>query len=224
MDVRDAEPAGRLQEDPARARAVARARFCPGHRPGDRSRAPRADSADGSREQERDQGAGRGLPGRSEIRPDRDDDRGARREHRQGRVQGRRSVLHVFPGGLVRRQGGVRALAGGRVGPGADLSDSRQLTGASRHLRHRRGRQRRRLGRLCSGGRVYGHDGRLGLHGVGLGLVLPAVLGLRRLLSVLLPAFPDLRVLGLVQPVDRRLWTQRRHLRTVRRRRGGCSL
>ena len=52
----------------------------------------------------------------------------------------------------------------------------------------------------------------------GTGLVLPAVLRLRRLLSVLLPALPDLRVLGVVQPVDGRLRAQRRGLRAVRRR------
>ena len=65
VDVCDADAAGRLQEDPARARALARARVCPRHRSGHRSRAPRADSADRSREQEGDQGAGRGIPGRS---------------------------------------------------------------------------------------------------------------------------------------------------------------
>ncbi len=72
---------------------------------------------------------------------------------------------------------------------------------------------------VCRGGWLYRHDGRVGLHGVGLGLVLPAVLGIRWLLSLLLPAFPDLRLLGLVQPVDRRLRAERRRLWTVRRRR-----
>ena len=40
----------------------------------------------------------------------------------------------------------------------------------------------------------------MGLHGVGHRLVLPAVLGLRRLLSVLLPALPDLRLLAWYNP------------------------
>ena len=53
----------------------------------------------------------------------------------------------------------------------------------------------------------------------GSGLVLPAVLRLRRLLPVLLRALSDLRLFRLVQPADGRLRTQRRRLRTVRRRR-----
>src|SRR4029453_3721430 len=59
---------------------------------------------------------------------------------------------------------------------------------------------------------------------VGYGLVLPAVLRVRRLLSLLLSALPDLRVLRVVQPADRRLRTQRRGLRPLRWRRCGCSL
>ena len=55
----------------------------------------------------------------------------------------------------------------------------------------------------------------------GSGWSLSALLRLRRLLSVLLPVFPDLRVLRLVQPLYRRVWPQRRGLRTVRRR--GCG-
>ena len=54
VDVRDADLAGRLQEDPARARALARPRVGPRDRSSHRSRAPRGDSANRSREQERD--------------------------------------------------------------------------------------------------------------------------------------------------------------------------
>ena len=133
--------AGRLQEDSARARALARSRVCPRDRSSHRSRAPRGDSANRSREQEGGQGAGRGIPGRSAVHADREDDGGARREHRQGRLQDRRSLLHVLPGGVVRRQKCVRSMGGRRIGAGADLSDSRQLALASRHLRHDRGRQ-----------------------------------------------------------------------------------
>ena len=72
----------------------------------------------------------------------------------------------------------------------------------------------RRLGGLCRGGRVHRDDDRVGLHGVGLGLVLSPVLRIWWLLSVLLPALPDLRVLSLVQPADGRLRAQRRRLRS----------
>ena len=49
VDVRHAEPAGGLQEDPARAPALARARVGAGHAAGGRSGAARADSADRAR-------------------------------------------------------------------------------------------------------------------------------------------------------------------------------
>ena len=41
----------------------------------------------------------------------------ARGEHRQGRLQGRRSVLHVLPGRVVRRQDRFRSLGGGQSVP-----------------------------------------------------------------------------------------------------------
>src|SRR4029453_14115167 len=59
---------------------------------------------------------------------------------------------------------------------------------------------------------------------VGYGLVLPAVLRVRRLLSLLLSALSDLRVLRVVQPADGRLRAQRRSLRPLRWRRRGRSL
>ena len=57
-------PAGRLQEDPALARAIARARLGAGHRRGGRSRPAGADPADGARRQETGEGAGGAVPGR----------------------------------------------------------------------------------------------------------------------------------------------------------------
>ena len=54
-------------------------------------------------------------------------------------------------------------------------------------------------------GRLHRHDDRLGLRGLGIGLVLPAVLRLVRRLSRLLPVLPDLRLRRLLQPVDRRV-------------------
>ena len=58
VDIRDAEPARGLQENPAVARALARARLGAGHRRGDRSRAAGADPANGTRRQEDGGGAG----------------------------------------------------------------------------------------------------------------------------------------------------------------------
>ena len=58
----------------------------------------------------------------------------------------------------------------------------------------------------------------------GSGWSLPAVLGIRRLLSLLLSSLSDLRILGLVQPADRRLRPQRRCLRSLRRRRSRRAL
>ena len=71
VDVRDAEAAGRLQEDPARTRALARARVGARHRSGDRSRAPRAGSADGARRSHQDRSAGGQLQRRAGVHGDR---------------------------------------------------------------------------------------------------------------------------------------------------------
>ena len=140
----------------------------------------------------------------------------ARREHRQGRLQGRRFVLHVLPGRVVRLEERVGSLGSGQLGAAANLRDSGELAGQSRHVCDGGG-QRRRVGHVRGGGRLYGNDDRLGLRGLGLGLVLSAILRVWRLLSILLPVLPDLRVLRLVQPLYRRVWPQRRGIRTVRR-------
>ena len=59
---------------------------------------------------------------------------------------------------------------------------------AQRHLRHRgRGRQSDDWVTFAAVAGYTRHDGRVGLRGVGHRLLLPAVLGLRRLLPVLLP-------------------------------------
>ena len=62
----------------------------------------------------------------------------ARRQHRQGCLQGWRPLLHVLPGRLVRRQHGDRPMGTDRVSSLRDLSDPRELSVASRHLRHHR--------------------------------------------------------------------------------------
>ena len=49
------------------------------------------------------------FQGEPQFAPIETDDRAARREHRQGRLQGRRPLLHVLPGRVVRRQERERA-------------------------------------------------------------------------------------------------------------------
>ena len=81
------------------------------------------------------------FTGRSAVHADRDDDRRARREHRQGHLQDRRLVLHVLSGRVVRRQERLGSMGGRELRPPGDLSNSRQLARASRHLRHHRRRR-----------------------------------------------------------------------------------
>ena len=211
VDVCDAVAAGRLQEDSARARALARAGVGARHR---RRRPKRCCS----RRFRRRRASTRRKPRRRTWRS-----RAIRSSRRSRQTTVQRAVntdKDVFKVGdlyYMCYQGvwfvGKTATGPWEVaelGAAGDLPDPGQLAVASRHLRHRRRRRRRRLGDVRGGRRLHRDDGRLGLHGVGHGLVLPAVLRLRRLLSVLLPALPDLRLLGLVQPVDRRLRAQRR--------------
>ncbi len=105
------------------------------------------------------------------------------------------------------------------LGAAGDLPDSGQLSRESRDLRHRRGQRRRRGSRIAAAAGYTGMMVAWGCTVWGSGWYYPPYYGLRRLLSVLLPALPDLRLLGLVQPVDRRLRPERRRLRSVRRRR-----
>ena len=75
VDVRDREPARRVQADPARARAVARPRIGAGHDPGGRSDPARAGAADRAGEQDAGRRpksptrAGRRSSSRSRRRP-----------------------------------------------------------------------------------------------------------------------------------------------------------
>ena len=222
VDVRHADAAGRLQEDPARARALARARVGARHRPGRRSGAARADSADRARQQER---AARRPTSRiramPQFQPIETDDRAARGEHRQGHLQGRRSLLHVLPGRLVRRQGA-------RSGPWEVAQSVPQeiykipASSPAHHVTYVtvEDDDDDDVGRVRGRGRLHRHDGRVGLHGVGLRLVLSAVLrATAAAIPYYYPHYPDLRLLRLVQPVDRRVRPRRRRLRSVWRRR-----
>ena len=117
----------------------------------------------------------------TEVRADRIDHGAACGEHRQGRLQGRRVLLHVHQGVWFVGTSPTGPWEVAELGAAGDLPDSRQLPGPSRHLRDGRGRRRQRRWRLRGGGRLHGHDDGLGLRRVGLRLVLPAVLRLRRL-------------------------------------------
>ena len=209
LDVRDADPAGRLQADPARARAVARPGVGAGHAAGRRGHSARADSADGARQQDacrRPRSTYQG--GTPEFQPIEKTTRAARGQHGQGHPEGRRPLLHVLPGRVVHVDDADGPVGGHRRGAEADLRDSGELAVAHRHLRHGGGVERRRGG-LRDGGGLHGSDGRVGLRRVGQRLLLSAVRRVRRRLPVLLPALSDLRVRRLVQPLDRRLHARR---------------
>ena len=219
LDVRHAQPARGLPEDPARAPALARARVGARHAAGGRGRAARAGAADGARQQEGAEGARGGLPGRAEVRADREDHRLARGEHGQGHHQGRRPLLHVLPGRVVHGQGADGAVGGHLLGPEADLRDPDELAREQRDLRDGRGgRLGRRVGDVRGGGGLHGRHDRVGLRRLGQRLVSPAVLGLGRGISLLLPALPELRLRRVVQPVDRLLRPPRGRVRSLRRR------
>ena len=110
------------------------------------------------------------------------------------------AVLHVLPGGMVRRQERDRSMGGGELGAPGDLPDSPGLSGSPRDLRDGRRGRRRRLGDVCGGCGLHRDDGGLGLRGVGHRLLLSAVLGVWRLLSFLLSLLPDLWVLAWYNP------------------------
>ena len=82
------------------------------------------------------------FQGDAAVHADREDHGRARGQHRQGRLQGRRRSTTCATracGSSARRANGP--VGGRRVGAAGDLPDSRQLAGASRHLRHDRGRR-----------------------------------------------------------------------------------
>ena len=114
-----------VQADSARASALARPRVGAWHAAGRRSHSPRADSADGARQQD---GAGaRGhVSGRHRrVQADRDDHGAACGEYRQGHPQGRRPLLHVLRRRVVHVDGGDGPVEGHGRGAEADLRDSR---------------------------------------------------------------------------------------------------
>src|SRR3954464_15796909 len=176
VDVRDANAARRLQEDSGRASALARARLGARHGAGCRSGDARADSRDGAHRQETGESTRGRVSGRSAVPADRDDDGRARRQHRQGHHQGRRSLLHVLRRRVVHGEVGLRPVGSDRIGAEGDLRDPPEFAGVHGHARHgRRGQQRR--GGLRDCGRGHRHDGRLGLRRMGERYYYPPYVG-----------------------------------------------
>ena len=145
----------------------------------------------------------------------------ARRQHRQGHHQGRRPVLHVLPGRVVHRQ--ERRPGPWEVAELGARGRSTQIPASSpsHHVTYVTVEDDDD-DEWVTFAAAAGYTGMMVAWGCavwGTRLVLPAVLRLRRLLPVLLPALPDLRLSALVQPVDRRLRPRRRRVWPVRRRR-----
>ena len=190
LDVRDADPASRLQADPARARAVARPGVGAGHDAGHRGRAaragfrrPRASARPCRRPRSTYQG---GAP---QFQP-------IEKTTVQRAVNTDKDILKVGDLYYMCFQG-VWFMSKTPTGPWkvtgevpkTDLRDSGELAVARRHLRHGGGVERRRRG-VCDGGGLHGRDGRVGLRRLGHGLLLPAVRRVRRHVSVLPPHYP----------------------------------
>ena len=97
------------------------------------------------------------IRGRAPVPADREDVRAARGQHRQGHPEGRRPLLHVFPGRLVHVEDADRAVGGDGRSPEVHLRDSGELAVPCRHLRHGGGIEQRCRG-VCDGGRVHGCD------------------------------------------------------------------
>ncbi len=182
LDVRDADVACGVQADSARAPAVPRPGVGAGHLSGRRGRPAGADSANGTRQQDR-AGSGGRLSGRfAGVPADREDHRATGGQHRQGHPEDRRSLLHVLPGRVVHVHDRHGSVDRGQRDTEADLRDSDEFALACRHLCHGRGVGRRR-GALRNRGSLHRRDDRLRLRRLGDGLLLPAVRVVRRRVS-----------------------------------------
>ena len=129
-----------VPEDSARASALAGARRGPGNGAGGGSRAACAGAADRAREEEGAESARGDLSGRAEVRSDSADLGVAGGEHRQADHQGRRPLLHVFPGRVVRGEGARRPVGSHGHGAEGNLRNPGELLGTQRDVRDGRGR------------------------------------------------------------------------------------
>ena len=178
VDVRDADAAGGLQEDPARASAIARARG--GARaPTKRTRRCCSRSIPQTARVNRKEVKAPDVAyqGDPEFQPIERHDGRARGEHRQGHHQGRRPATTC----ASRRCGSCRRRATGPWEVATSVpkeiytipasSPSHNVTYVTVEGR----RSERRLGDVRLRRRLHRHDGRVGLRRVGHRLVLPAV-------------------------------------------------
>ena len=193
----------------------------PGTDAGRRSRAARADSADRARQQEGVKAPEVAYQGDAAVPADREDDRAARREHRQGHLQGRRPLLHVLPGRVVHRRRPRPGPGRSPSGAEADLRDSRQL---ARRTTSPTSRSRKTndddwvvfARRLATPGMMVAW----GCAVWGTGYYYPPYCGLRRLLSVSTTrTIPTYGYSAWYNPWTGAYGAQRRRLRSVRRRR-----
>ena len=160
------------------------------------------------------------FQGDPQFTADREDHRAARRQHRQGRVQGRRHVLHVLPGRLVRRQ---RAPPGRGKSPSSVPQEIYQIpvSSPSHHVTYVT-IEDDDDDEWVTFAAAAGYTGMMVAWGCavwGAGYYYPPYWGYGGYYPYYYPHFADLRILGVVQPVDRRLRPQRRDLRSVWRRR-----
>ena len=224
VDVRDADAAGRVQEDSARARALARPRVGAGHarRPprrfcSRRFRRRRASARRCRRPRSSYQG---GTP---EFQP-------IEKTTVQRAVNTDKDIIKVGDLYYMCFQG-VWFMSTTATGPWTVTGEVPKqiyeipVSSPSHSVTYVtvEDDERRRRG-LRDGDGVHGDDGRVWLRRVGHRLLLSAVLRVLRRLPVLLPALSDLRVRRVVQPLDRRLHARRGRVRSVRRRRRGAAL
>ena len=140
VDVRDADAARGLQEDPDRASAVARAGVGAGHATGHRGGAAGDDSADRARQQEGTEGAGRRLRRRqARAEADRRQPRASSRSSTPTRTSSSSATSTTC---ASRACGSCRSAADGPwevavEHPAGDLHDPGELAGQPRHLRDR---------------------------------------------------------------------------------------
>ena len=206
VDVRHAEHAGGVPDHPARAPAIARARRRARHAAGGRSRPARAGAADREGQQE---GRSRRRTVAYQGDPKFEPIEKTKLEHA---VNTDKQIIKFGDLYYLCFQG-VWFMSKSATGPWEVATsipkEIYEIPASSpahnvTYVTVSKTTMTRRVGDVRGRRGLHGRDGRLGLRGVGHRLVLPALLGLGRLLPLLLPALSELRLRRVVQPVERR--------------------